>query len=104
MINPRTQRFVRPEGVSNAKSEVARICVDKARADSAVSTVAVDERQLWFAHFPDLLHQIGEESSVDDRRGMESVKIDLHLLRPWIRTRFQTNPIVDCFSQPLLAA
>lgn len=90
--------------MSNAKSEVARIGADKARADSAVPTVAVDERQLRFAHFPDLLHQIGQESSVDDRRGVESVKINLHLLRPWIRTRFQTNPIVDCFSQPLLAA
>jgi hypothetical protein len=34
---------------------------------------------------------------------MEPVKIDGHPLRPWIRTRFQTNPIVDRFSQPLLA-
>jgi hypothetical protein len=44
----------------NAESEISGICVDEARADPSMPAMPVNERQFRFAHFPDLLHQIGQ--------------------------------------------
>ena len=78
MVNPSPQRLVLPHCASNGQPEISCICVYKARADSAVPSVAVDKRQRFGAGLPGLSHNCVEHSVEDDLGRVVSVKIDFH--------------------------
>ena len=113
------------QSASDTKPEIPRIGVDEAWADAAIASVAVNERQLCFAHLPCLLHEPMKPSASDDLGGMKSVKVYFNSIlqafcspsiapghrdeqyrnpacRPSAATTlsngFQTNLVVDCFS------
>ena len=113
------------QSTSDTKPEIPGIGVDKAWTDAAIASVAVNERQLCFAHLPCLLHELMKPAAFDNLGWMKSVKVYLHthspgllfgkhsaghrddqILQPGLVTSaanpvsngFQTNLVVDCFS------
>ena len=60
VVNPLAKGLVMSQCVANLQSEVTGVRVDEARADPSMPAMPVNERQFRFAHFPDLLHQIGQ--------------------------------------------
>jgi len=74
------------QGLSNAKSKITGVCIDKSGTDSPIASVAVNEYELTFAHLPSLLQYRCQRSVEHDFSRVITVKIDLHaypLRRAW---------------------
>ena len=129
--DPFPKHVIVTQSTSDAKPEVSGIGINETWADAAISPMAVNECQLCFAHLPGLLHELMEPPASNNLGRMESVKVYLHTRYPGlsfakhssghrneqysnpaylaltgaiISNVFQTDLVVDRFSQPLLAA
>jgi hypothetical protein len=77
--NPPAQRFVTPQSAPNAKTKVPCVCVNESGTDATRASVAMNQYQNRFAHFPRLLHDVFEDLAIDNLAWMVCVKINFHV-------------------------
>ena len=82
MFDPLAKRLVMTQGLSNAKSKITGVCINKSGTDSPIAPVAVNEYEFIFAHLPSLLQYFCKRSVEHDFSRMITVKIDLHTYPP----------------------
>ena len=70
------------QGLSNAKSKITGVCINKSGTDSPIAPVAVNEYEFIFAHLPSLSQYLCKRSVEHDFSRMITVKIDLHTYPP----------------------
>lgn len=75
---------------SNSKPEVTGVGIHKAGRNAAVPSMTVNQRQIIFAHFPCLVHDVSENPSVDDFTWMIAVKVDFHCVLKRLKNRKNT--------------
>jgi hypothetical protein len=64
--------------MTDLQSEIAGVCVDEARRDTSVASVAMDETDMLFPDFPGLLHNPLENIAPHNIGGVVSVKVNCH--------------------------
>ena len=82
MLDPLAKGPVIPQCPSNTESKVAGIGVHESRCDTAITPMAVNQRQFTFPHLPGLLQNRAKNSVEYDFSGMVAVKVDFHLFLP----------------------
>jgi hypothetical protein len=68
--------------LSNTKAKITSVRIHKPGTDSAITSVAMNQCQLVFAHLPSLLQYLGERPVEHDFSGMIAVKVNLHRSPP----------------------
>jgi hypothetical protein len=66
--------------VSNAKAKITRVRIYKARADSSIASMPMDQYELVFAHLAGLLQNLGECSVENDLRDAGRLKPSSNLV------------------------
>ena len=82
MLDPQAKRLVSSQRPSNTESKVTGVGVHKSRCDAAITTMAVNQRQVTLPHLPSLLQNLSKNSVEYDFSGMVAVKVDFHFSPP----------------------
>jgi hypothetical protein len=80
VFNPLAKGSVMAQRLSNTKAKITGVRIHKPGADSSITSVAVNQCQLVFAHLPSLLQDLGERPVEHDFSRMIAVKVNLHRL------------------------
>jgi hypothetical protein len=82
MLDPLAQRLVITQRPPYAEPKITGVGVHKSRCDSAISTMAVNQRQVSLPYLPSLLQNLAKNAVEHDFGWMVAVKVDFHLCPP----------------------
>ena len=81
MVNPSAQFFIVAQSSSYFQAKESGVGVHETWCDAPISTMPVDQNQLFLAHLPGSLHKFREDAIPNDFPRVIAVKIDLHVER-----------------------
>ena len=85
--------------LSNTKAKITGVRIHKARSDSTIASVTVNQCEFLLPHFPGLLQDLGECPVEHDFRGMIAMKVNLHPSSPG-QNYFRANDYSNSFAWP----
>ena len=90
MVNPLAQGVITPQRPTNFQTEIAGVRISESGCNSALATVAMNQRQRRISHLPCVLNDFVQHLRPHNFQRVTPVKINFHSANGSYRTPFKS--------------